>query len=185
MELWLREGLFHAPPIPRITGTSNDDTLPGTAGNDNHYGEAGNDSLDGGTGIDSVMGSGGADTMYGGLGLDTLDGGAGADLIVFDSTPAVGNVDTIQNFNVADDTIQLLRYWSFSALPATGTLAASAFWSGAGVTAGHDADDRIVFNTSTGALYYDADGNGANAAVQFATLVGVVGTLSAADFVVV
>jgi Ca2+-binding RTX toxin-like protein len=32
------------------------------------------------------------------------------------------------------------------------------------------ATDRVVYNTSTGALYYDADGSGAGKAVQIAVL---------------
>jgi serralysin len=48
-------------------------------------------------------------------------------------------------------------------------LAAGAFKAGALAT---DADDRIIYNTTTGALLYDADGTGATAAVQFATLTG-------------
>ena len=48
-----------------------------------------------------------------------------------------------------------------------GTLAASAFVIGATAA---DADDRIVYDSATGALYFDADGNGAGGAVQFATL---------------
>ncbi|MEI6800753.1 MAG: calcium-binding protein, partial [Pseudomonadota bacterium] len=49
-------------------------------------------------------------------------------------------------------------------------LSSAAFWSGAGVTTSHDADDRVIYNSTTGALYYDADGNQSTAAVQIAQL---------------
>ena len=65
-----------------------------------------------------------------------------------------------------------------------GTLANAAFWSGAGVTTSHDADDRILYNSATGALYYDADGNGSTAAVQIAQLTANT-ALTAADFVII
>jgi Ca2+-binding RTX toxin-like protein len=48
-----------------------------------------------------------------------------------------------------------------------------------------DSPDRLIFDVPTGALLYDADGTGPAAAVQFATLTGVVAPLSAADFVLV
>ena len=127
-----------------------------------------------------IIGNAGNNTLAGGLGNDTLIGGDGRDVFVFDTAPSATNRDTIQNFIVADDTIQLSRV-VFSAL-APGALAAGAFVTGA---AALDANDRIIYNSATGALLYDADGSGAGAAVQFATLIGVVGTLSAADFVVV
>ena len=44
--------------------------------------------------------------------------------------------------------------------------------SGTGVKA-VDRDDHLIFNTATGALFYDADGSGSVAAIQFATLTGL------------
>ncbi len=64
-----------------------------------------------------------------------------------------------------------------------GALDADAFKDvGTGATV--DANDRIVYDSRTGALSYDADGSGAGAAVQFATLDNRA-ALNAGDFVVV
>ena len=65
-------------------------------------------------------------------------------------------------------------------------MSAAAFVAGAGAgrVAGADASDRIVYNTTTGDLYYDRDGNGAAAAIKFATLV-TKPAITNADFVVI
>jgi Ca2+-binding RTX toxin-like protein len=183
----------------RLDGGDGADTLLGGTGNDSLIGGAGSDSLDGGdnndtldggaaadvllggAGNDSLLGGGGNDTLTGGAGKDTVNGGAGKDTIVLNELPASGQADSIVGFAVVDDTFQLVKTGVFSALN-LGTLNGAAFWSG---TAAHDADDRIIYNPSTGALLYDADGNGAGAAIQIATLTGLVGGLSQADFVVV
>jgi serralysin len=82
-----------------------------------------------------------------------------------------------------DDTFHLSKSLFGALLQAANTpLNGAAFWSG---TAAHDADDRIIYNPATYALWYDADGNGAGAAVQIATLVGGAVGLTQADFMVV
>ncbi|MFI0849269.1 calcium-binding protein [Mesorhizobium sp. IMUNJ 23232] len=149
---------------------------------DNLRGSDHGDSLAGDGFANVIDGGGGNDTLRGYYGYDTLTGGDGQDIFVFSSAlNASANVDMITDFNAADDTIRL-EARIFSALPA-GTLAASAFRANAGGTAG-DADDRIIYDSTSGALFYDADGNGATAAIQFAWLVGAP-SITAAEFVVV
>jgi Ca2+-binding RTX toxin-like protein len=137
-------------------------------------------SLRGNAGDDTLIGLSGNDTLNGGLGNDTLTGGDGKDLIRFDSLlNALTNVDTITDYNVADDTIHLENA-IFTALTTTGMLAAESFRRGAVAV---DADDYVIYDDVTGALYYDADGNGVAAAVQFAALSGAP-ALTNADFLV-
>ena len=90
----------------------------------------------------------------------------------------------ITDFAVGVDKI-LLSKAVFAGLAgaALGPLAAGLFWSGAGVTAAHDADDRLVYDTTTGTLYYDADGLGGAAAIALATFGGAKPLLSAGDFI--
>ena len=128
----------------------------------------------------TVQGNAGANTLNGRAGNDTLQGFGGADTFFFNTAlSASGNVDHILDYSVAADTIRLENA-VFTGL-AGGTLAAGAFFIGA---AAHDASDRIIYNSATGALSFDADGNGAGAAIRFATLsTGL--ALTNADFFVV
>jgi Ca2+-binding RTX toxin-like protein len=167
--------------INQLTGSAFDDTIDGGAGNDILIGGAGNDSITGGLGNDVITGGEGDDTLTGGLGVDTLTGGAGADDFVFNTAPNTAtNRDTIADFVSADDDIWLSRA-VMSGLGAAAQLSENDFHFGAGITTAGDLSDRIIYNTTTGALYYDADGSGAGAAIQFATLTGAV-QLSFGDF---
>ncbi|MEJ1118858.1 calcium-binding protein [Phyllobacterium sp. CCNWLW109] len=128
-----------------------------------------------------LVGNSGANIISGGTGNDLLTGGGGRDAFVFNTAPnSTTNRDTITDFNVAADTVWMDNA-AFAVLGANGTLAAGAFHIGAGAA---DASDRIIYNSSSGALYYDADGSGSGAAVQFATL-GNGLALTNADFLVI
>lgn len=169
-----------APPPPEtISGTSYGDTLVGTAGNDTINGLGGNDRIYGEAGADTINGGSGRDNIYGGLGPDTLTGGSGYDNFMF-NTALNGDIDRITDFSHYYDTI-LLENAVFTALTSTGYLSSAAFYIGA---AAHDATDRIIYNSSTGAVFYDPDGTGAAPAVQFAVLGTGIG-VTASDFYVV
>jgi len=116
-------------------------------------------------GNDTITGTAGSDTITGGAGSDTISTGNGNDVVIFDS-PAT--TDTITDYVVANDSIQLSKA-AMAGLGLVGALTAPEFESGAGLTAAASVTGRIVYNTTTGALYYDADGSGATAAVQIAT----------------
>ncbi len=128
---------------------------------------------------DTLTGNAGNNVLNGRLGNDSLTGGLGNDIFTFTTALGTTNVDTIIDFAVLDDTIRLDDA-VFTAL-VSGTLSADAFVIGAAAT---DPLDRIIYNDSTGALYYDADGDGSETAIQFATVnTGL--AMTAADFVVV
>ncbi|MEQ1742207.1 MAG: calcium-binding protein, partial [Candidatus Nitrotoga sp.] len=131
----------------------------------------------GNTAANQLDGGLGDDTLDGGLSNNGLTGGAGNDSFRFTTT---GHVDTITDYNVANDTIQL-ENGVFTALTTTGTLAAGQFRIG---TQAVDANDFIIYNNATGALLYDANGNGAGAAVQIATI-GVGLAMTNAEFVII
>jgi len=115
--------------------------------------------------------------LDGGLANDTLIGGAGADTFTFDTAlNALTNRDTIQDLVHGTDKIAL-SHAVFTAFAAPGPLPAANF----AINAPADGNDFILYNTTTGALSYDPDGNGVKAAVPFATLTGVPG-ITQADF---
>jgi serralysin len=115
----------------------------------------------------SLSGLAGNDSLNGAGGNDTLTGGVGNDYFVFNALlNATTNVDRIADFNAVADTIRIENA-IFTKIAGLGALTAAQFWMG---TAAHDANDRIVYNKTTGALYYDSNGNAAGGSVQFAVL---------------
>ncbi len=160
------------------TGNALANLLTGNAGNNVLNGGLGNDTMIGGLGNDVLKGGLGNDMLNGGLGNDTMFGGTGNDTFIFNTALGAGIIDRISDFSVVDDTIRLDDL-IFTEL-ATGTLAAGPF---AANTTGLAATltDRIIYETDTGRLFYDQDGAGGDAGVQFATLTAGL-ALTNADF---
>jgi serralysin len=145
----------------RLTGGSKADNLEGGFDNDRLFGGAGNDKLDGGPGQDTLTGGPGRDQFIFGV--------ASAVVVDFSATPfdLRAIIDRITDFTPNVDKIALSDE-ILTGLGPHGTLTAGRFHIGAGAA---DASDRIIYNPASGALIYDADGNGpSNRSFQFATL---------------
>ena len=147
---------------------------------ENVTGGSGSDMLIGKGTVNVLSGGGGDDTLDGGHSADELWGGTGRDVFVFSSpVHAYYAPDKVMDFDASQDRIQLSRA-IFSGL-APGGLDPSAFTAGGvATTAAH----RIVYNASTGAVAYDADGAGGQAAVTFAIVQSYGAALRADHFLV-
>ena len=136
----------------------------------------------GNAGPNIIKGTAYNDILIGGGGNDTLTGGSGSDKFYFNTTPnAITNKVTITDFQHGIDFLDFSK-GVFSKITSAvgGILNANEFWYGTGVSSGHTANDRIIYNTATGNLYYDADGSGFGASVLVA-LIGGHPTLSNTD----
>ncbi|MGQ7819105.1 Calx-beta domain-containing protein [Metapseudomonas furukawaii] len=146
-----------------------------------------------GNALDNVInGNGAANTLVGGLGNDVLSGaagndslggGAGSDTFRFSSAiNQTTNVDTLLDFTTGVDTIALSRT-IFSGI-SDSSLASGGFFRLGG--AALDADDRILYDRSTGFLAYDADGTGVANALRIAVVgASVHPAVVATDFILV
>jgi serralysin len=172
--------------IENVIGGNFADHLEGSQAGNNFYGYAGNDTLVGEGGNDTLRGADGDDWLYGGFlfatsgpptGNDLLVGGFGRDHFVFNDAPnpalggAAATADVVQDFRSGTDEL----VFDDNVFPTIGPAGEyvrndSRFYAASGAAAGHDATDRVVYNTSTGDLYYDPDGSGDAPAQIIATL---------------
>lgn len=170
-----------------VTGSNIDNDIIGHGGTNTLKGLAGNDLVKASSGNDRVEGGRGSDTLYGGSGNDKLYGGTGTgkDVFVFDTALSrTKNVDQIYDFNPKYDSIQLENK-IFTKL-GKGSIKGVKFKSDMFVksTQAQDREDRIVYDSKAGALYYDKDGTGSAAQVKIATLSKNL-KLTASDFFVI
>lgn len=168
--------------IENIKGSKFNDKLYTDGSNNTIFAGAGNDYLSGGSGKDVLKGEAGNDKLNGGAGADTLAGGSGSDTFVFSIALGSTNIDRITDFSVPSDSIHLDNA-VFTKLTSAGALASSFFAANA-TGAATDRYDRVIYETDTGKLFYDADGSGSGKAIQFATLSAGL-SLTSADFFII
>jgi Ca2+-binding RTX toxin-like protein len=126
----------------------------------------------GNAGNNSITGGVGADVLNGLLGKDTLTGGLGADVFRFDGGD--GGQDIISDFVSGVDKIAL------NGAAFAHTAGIDLIQSNASAVA-TSTNSTFIYNSTTGALFYDADGTGAGAALAVANL-GAGLALTTSDF---
>jgi Ca2+-binding RTX toxin-like protein len=150
-----------------LNGTGND-TANIVTGNSN------SNLLDGLDGADTLSGGAGLDILFGGLGNDRLAGGTEAD--VFSFLDLAGGVDTILDFVLNVDDIRIDASGFGGGLNAALGLSAAQFVAGPAATgaapAPTQAFGQFLYNTTTGALFFDSNGTGATGLTQIAIMNG-------------
>ena len=153
---------------------------------------------------DYLVGSAGDNVITGGAGIDIVVGGAGKDTYNYADTALAANAMNVKEFVTADDTFQFDAA-TFAAAAGNGTVGTKAviggLGGGAGVaaqyilvdTAANVATDystefggaAIAFETDTGKILYDLDGDFTGGSITIGTISTVTGTFTDADFLFV
>ncbi|MCC7276184.1 MAG: tandem-95 repeat protein, partial [Alphaproteobacteria bacterium] len=148
------------------TGNALDNVLLGNAGGNNLAGGDGNDTIVGGAGDDTLEGGAGSDVLKGGMGLDTFRYGA-----------AVEGNDIIVGYVGEDDAFEVSASAFGGGLSEGMDLLATERYveNATGAASSAAGVGQFVFETDTGQLRWDADGQGGGAAVVVAQFVGASG----------
>jgi Ca2+-binding RTX toxin-like protein len=147
--------------VNTLHGRDGDDLIYGLLGSDTLYGGGGADRMEGGANNDTLFGESGNDLLIGGSGYDKMTGGEGLDRFVLNA-PGDG-VDTVTDFKHDIDKLALSPGYGIL------DLADIQFISGSQPKA-TASDAALLYNTSTGALWWDADGAGWRAPVNIVNL---------------
>jgi Ca2+-binding RTX toxin-like protein len=163
-----RDGDFLSggPGNDQLFGGRGNDRLTGDAGDDELYGRGGDDLLMGKAGTDFLAGGRGDDLLIGGMGNDRLRGAQGQDRFIFLSP--LEKQDRILDFSLGQDQIGVSAR-GFKAGLKVGPLEQSQFHLG---SRAESTSDRLLYESKTGQLYFDADGTGSAARVLIAQLAG-------------
>jgi Ca2+-binding RTX toxin-like protein len=123
-----------------------------------------------------LVGNNGNNLLRGFAGADTYTGGAGLDRFSFDAPS--GGIDRITDLSAVDDQIEISAFGFGLTAGAAVVLQASAAPVAIGAAA------QFLYNTTSGRLYFDSNGNAAGGITLFALLDGAP-SISSADFQIV
>ncbi|WP_461208927.1 hypothetical protein [Desulfocurvus sp. DL9XJH121] len=170
--------LFGGEGADVMSGGDDNDVLYGDAGNDVMSGDTGDDVLDGGDDNDILYGASGADSLIGGLGQDTIFAGDDSDADTLYWSQGAEGGDYVFDFESGEDKLTFLQT-AFGNLNA-GQIDSARFLSTglSGAFSGNQGADTMplfVYDTDTGQLYYDSDGNGSGTGTLMATFDGAPG----------
>ncbi len=162
------ENLIGSNYHDRLIGNSLNNEISGGSGADQLYGRAGNDILSGGSGRDLLLGNAGDDILIGDAGNDTIRGGTGADIIILNS---LSGIDDILDFSPDEDLLQLDQSIFTGLFETDDELDSSDFVTADVLTFNEVLSGAsILYEKSTGSIYYDADGGTADNATLIATV---------------
>lgn len=178
--------------IENAIGGDYADVLRGNSASNTLQGMRGTDWIEGGAGHDTLVGGQGSDTLVGGAGSDRLTGGMGKDRFWFSTEAAFDpdnlGIDTITDFAPSRDKIVLSRstFHQLRSAIGTGFSRQADFATVSTDLAAATSPARIVYNQSSGSLFYNANGRGAGwgTGAQFALLSGAP-SVTAEDFLLV
>lgn len=151
------DGIDRLVNIENITGSRYNDSIRGNEKDNTFYGMDGHDVLFGEMGDDVLFGGNGNDVLDGGLGDDVYNGGAGKDTFVLDPFSIGG--DSILDFSIGEDTLLLSKNYFLGLTETDNELDISAFHTDS-VLDFNDvlANPSILFESSTGDIYFDENG---------------------------
>lgn len=184
-----------------VIGGSGDDIITTGAGNDiidpdGYYTEDGVAA----SGNDTIKTGAGDDLIFLGEGADKVWGGAGSDTFVFDTlfTPPSTTVfkqdgtqvtkTSVHRINDFDASVDKLGF-DANEFQSLAGFTATNFVKGSGLTGASPnetgVDDFLIYDTASGKLYYDEDGNQAGSApVLLGVVTGRMADLDASDIVI-
>ncbi|MCB1433699.1 MAG: calcium-binding protein, partial [Alphaproteobacteria bacterium] len=143
-------------------------------------GMGGEDILRGLNGSDRLFGNGGQDRLDGGSNIDRLTGGGAADTFVL--TPDQADRDLIFDFQPGSDVLEI-NAAGFGGNLQPGALPPGRFQANLTGLA-EDNNDRFIYRTDTGELFFDSNGADPGGERLIATFLNLA-ALSSTDFVIV